>query len=217
MTTVSPISSASFKKEPSYATSIDKAAYDMKSVNLKTLDIESAKSSDKNILINYYDKLMGFLAGTTTATDYAAALKNVTDYVLTADDYTKLRDGEISVKDYLKDVIQSELYSTAAGSEGYYVKLYTALQSVIDSVNKNLVTPLNTNFSGATFFPTGTITEDFLSPEIKTELTDFCAGNTVITASYAKAIDATTDVGTTAATAASSYTKKPCVIVVSDI
>lgn len=215
MANLGTLNPASIDSTPSFSNAISKELYDSNSTALKTIDIVSASSADKTALINYYTALIGFLNGTVSATDYAAALSAITKYVLTADDYTKLRDGEISVKDLLKDVLQNEMYSTTPGSLGYYTKLAASLQTIITDINTNLITPLNNNFAAGTFFPSGTIDEKFFSPEIQKEIDNFSAGNTVITSTFTGAITSTTDIGDAAKTAATSYTAKPSVIIIS--
>ena len=215
MTTIGTIKVGEINTQPSFSTAVTKTSYDMENVSLKTVDINSAQSADKDNLLDYYNKLKGYLAGTTTAEDYAAALAKIKDYVLTADDYSKLRDGEITVKEFLKETLQGELYSTDANSKGYYVKLGESLQAIINSINTDLITPLNANFASGTFFPSGTIDESYFTPEIRATIDNFSAGNSVITTTFTSSITSTTDLGTTAKDAAASYTKKPSVIVLS--
>jgi hypothetical protein len=215
MTTIGTIKVGEIDSQPSFSTAITKTEYDMENISLKTVDINSAQSADKDNLLDYYNKLKGYLAGTTTAEDYATALAKIKDYVLTADDYTKLRDGEISVKDFLKETLQDELYSTDANSKGYYVKLGESLQAIIDSINTDLITPLNANFASGTFFPTKTIDESYFAPDVRATIDNFAAGNAVIITTFTDSITETTDLGTTAKDAAASYTKKPSVIVLS--
>ena len=215
MTTIGTIKVGEINTQPSFSTAVTKTSYDMENVSLKTVDINSAQSTDKDNLLDYYNKLKGYLDGTVTAEDYAAALAKIKDYVLTADDYSKLRDGEITVKEFLKETLQGELYSTDANSKGYYVKLGESLQAIINSINTDLITPLNANFASGTFFPAGTIDESYFTPEIRATIDNFSAGNSVITTTFTSSITSTTDLGTTAKDAAASYTKKPSVIVLS--
>lgn len=187
--------------------------YDLAGTSLKTIDLETASTSDKEKLIAFYEALIGYINGTVTAENYATALNAITKYVLTADDYQKLRDSEINIKNFLADVVQKELYSTD-GARGFYIRLGETLQGAIDSLNNNVINPINNNFSNKTFFPNETIDEDFFSEEVLNNYKNFANGTSIITAKFGSAINSSTDIGTTAKDAASTLEKKPIVIVI---
>ena len=218
MATISKINDITISAQPSYADAISTSTYDSNAVQLKTIDFLTAQTKSKQSLLDYYEKLRGFLLGSVSSNDYAVALNTIKNYVLTADDYTKLRDGEITVKDFLKNILQDELYSTTAQKEGYYIKLGAALQTVINSINTNVIDPINTNFASSTLFPNGIITADYFSPEVKKDFEDFSAGSTVITSQSTTVINTDTSESTlssAAVAATADYTEKPSVIIIS--
>lgn len=188
--------------------------YDLGGTALKTINLETASTSDKEKLITFYEALIGYIEGTTSAEDYAAALNAITQYVLTADDYEKLRDSEINIKNFLADVVQKELYSTGS-VKGFYLRLGDTLQSAIDSLNNNVINPVNNNFAGETFFPEGTINDKFFSADVLNNYKNFSNGTSIITTNFSSTIDSSTDIGETAKNAAADFSKKPVVIVIS--
>lgn len=213
MATIQEIGKIVIDTNTNFENAASSSDYDLAGTSLKTIDLETASTSDKEKLITFYEALIGYINGTVSAENYATALNAITKYVLTADDYQKLRDSEINIKNFLADVVQKELYSTDS-VKGFYIRLGETLQSAIDSLNNNVINPINNNFSNKTFFPNEIIDEDFFSEEVLNNYKNFANGTSIITANFGSAIDSSTDIGTTAEDAASTFVKKPIVIVI---
>lgn len=213
MATIQEIGKIVIDTDTNFENAASSSDYDLAGTSLKTIDLETASTSDKEKLIAFYEALIGYIDGTVTAENYATALNAITKYVLTADDYQKLRDSEINIKNFLADVVQRELYSTD-DAKGFYIRLGEALQGAIDSLNNNVISPINNNFSNKTFFPNEIIDESFFSEEVLNNYKNFANGTSIITANFGSAINSSTDIGTTAKDAASSFGKKPIVIVI---
>lgn len=213
MATIQEIGKIVIDTDTNFENAASSSDYDLAGTSLKTIDLETASTSDKEKLIAFYEALIGYIDGTVTAENYATALNAITKYVLTADDYQKLRDSEINIKNFLADVVQRELYSTD-NAKGFYIRLGEALQGAIDSLNNNVISPINNNFSNKTFFPNEIIDESFFSEEVLNNYKNFANGTSIITANFGSAINSSTDIGTTAKDAASTFGKKPIVIVI---
>lgn len=213
MATIQEIGKIVIDTNTNFENAASSSDYDLAGTSLKTIDLETASTSDKEKLIDFYEALIGYINGTVSAENYATALNAITKYVLTADDYQKLRDSEINIKNFLADVVQKELYSTE-GAKGFYIRLGETLQKAIDSLNNNVINPVNNNFSNKTFFPNETIDEDFFSEEVLNNYKNFANGTSIITAKFGSAINSSTDIGNTAKDAASTFEKKPIVIVI---
>lgn len=213
MATIQEIGKIVIDTDTNFENAASSSDYDLAGTSLKTIDLETASTSDKEKLIAFYEALIGYIDGTVTAENYATALNAITKYVLTADDYQKLRDSEINIKNFLADVVQRELYSTD-DAKGFYIRLGEALQGAIDSLNNNVISPINNNFSNKTFFPNEIIDESFFSEEVLNNYKNFANGTSIITANFGSAINSSTDIGTTAKDAASTFGKKPIVIVI---
>lgn len=213
MATIQEIGKIVINTNTNFENAASSSDYDLAGTSLKTIDLETASTSDKEKLIAFYEALIGYINGTVSAENYATALNAITKYVLTADDYQKLRDSEINIKNFLADVVQKELYSTN-GAKGFYIRLGETLQGAIDSLNNNVINPINNNFSNKTFFPNETIDENFFSEEVLNNYKNFANGTSIITAKFGSAINSSTDIGTTAKDAASTFEKKPIVIVI---
>ena len=213
MATIQEIGKIVIDTNTNFENAASSSDYDLAGTSLKTIDLETASTSDKEKLIDFYEALIGYINGTVSAENYATALNAITKYVLTADDYQKLRDSEINIKNFLADVVQKELYSTGS-AKGFYIRLGETLQKAIDSLNNNVINPVNNNFSNKTFFPNETIDEDFFSEEVLNNYKNFANGTSIITAKFGSAINSSTDIGTTAKDAASTFKKKPIVIVI---
>ena len=213
MATIQEIGKIVIDTDTNFENAASSSDYDLAGTSLKTIDLETASTSDKEKLIAFYEALIGYIDGTVTAENYATALSAITKYVLTADDYQKLRDSEINIKNFLADVVQKELYSTD-DAKGFYIRLGEALQGAIDSLNNNVISPINNNFSNKTFFPNEMIDESFFSEEVLNNYKNFANGTSIITANFGSAINSSTDIGTTAKDAASTFGKKPIVIVI---
>ena len=213
MATIQEIGKIVIDTDTNFENAASSSDYDLAGTSLKTIDLETASTSDKEKLIAFYEALIGYIDGTVTAENYATALNAIIKYVLTADDYQKLRDSEINIKNFLADVVQRELYSTD-DAKGFYIRLGEALQGAIDSLNNNVISPINNNFSNKTFFPNEIIDESFFSEEVLNNYKNFANGTSIITANFGSAINSSTDIGTTAKDAASTFGKKPIVIVI---
>ena len=213
MATIQEIGKIVIDTDTNFENAASSSDYDLAGTSLKTIDLETASTSDKEKLIAFYEALIGYIDGTVTAENYATALNAITKYVLTADDYQKLRDSEINIKNFLADVVQRELYSTD-DAKGFYIRLGEALQGAIDSLNNNVISPINNNFSNKTFFPNEMIDESFFSEEVLNNYKNFANGTSIIAANFGSAINSSTEIGTTAKDAASNFEKKPIVIVI---
>ena len=213
MATIQEIGKIVIDTDTNFENAASSSDYDLAGTSLKTIDLETASTSDKEKLIAFYEALIGYIDGTVTAENYATALNAIIKYVLTADDYQKLRDSEINIKNFLADVVQKELYSTD-DAKGFYIRLGEALQGAIDSLNNNVISPINNNFSNKTFFPNKMIDESFFSEEVLNNYKNFANGTSIIAANFGSAINSSTDIGTTAKDAASTFGKKPIVIVI---
>ena len=213
MATIQEIGKIVIDTNTNFENAASSSDYDLAGTSLKTIDLETASTSDKEKLIAFYEALIGYINGAVSAENYATALNAIAKYVLTADDYQKLRDSEINIKNFLADVVQKELYSTGS-AKGFYIRLGETLQKAIDSLNNNVINPVNNNFSNKTFFPNETIDEDFFSEEVLNNYKNFANGTSIITAKFGSAINSSTDIGTTAKDAASTFGKKPIVIVI---
>lgn len=221
MTAIQKINKINFDSGLTFENEYKDSSYDLTSTSLKTINKQTAQSTDKEQLISFYKKLIAYLNGDPSVQygDYAAALSGIAKYVLTADDYLKLRNGEIHIKDFLRQVVQQELYGVDTGKEGYYIKLNASLQEAIDSLNNDVITPINDSFSKGTFFPSESIDLSYFDQDIQKEVNNFSEGASVITTTIASKIDADTDIGSSTAFDASSaydFSKKPSVIVISN-
>lgn len=142
---------------------------------LKTIRLSSTSIAQLGPdLKRYYELLILYLNKDSkfdqNVEEFKALATKISQYVLSSEDYSIMRDALLETQSYLKTITQEELY----GEQGVYTKLQETSRNFTTETN-NIITEINNSYSNLAqgdvgrIIPDGAINESYLSEKLKTD------------------------------------------------